>query len=71
LAAILTFHVVPGRVEARAAITAGKAKTLQGQEVEFAIVDGRVTVNGANVIGSDLSAKNGVVHVLDAVILPQ
>jgi transforming growth factor-beta-induced protein len=71
LAAILTYHVVPGRVEARAAITAGKAKTLQGQEVEFSIVDGRMNVNGAAVLGNDLGAKNGIVHVIDSVILPK
>lgn len=70
LAAILTFHVVPGRVDARTAITAGKAKTLQGQEVEFAIADGQMTVQGARVIGNDIGAKNGMVHVIDAVILP-
>jgi uncharacterized surface protein with fasciclin (FAS1) repeats len=71
LAAILKFHVVAGRVDARSAVTAGSAKTLQGQTIEIGIVDGRITVEGAHVIGSDLNAKNGVVHVLDAVILPR
>ncbi|MBK8978369.1 MAG: fasciclin domain-containing protein [Planctomycetes bacterium] len=70
LAAILQLHVVPGRVDARSAIVAGEATSLQGGTLHFAIVDGRMQVNGANVVGSDLRASNGIVHVIDHVILP-
>ena len=70
LQTILKYHVVAGRVDARAAIGAGKAATLMGQELTFEIREGRLCVNGANVVANDLPARNGVVHVIDAVILP-
>ncbi|MEO0649729.1 MAG: fasciclin domain-containing protein, partial [Planctomycetota bacterium] len=71
LAAILKFHVVPGRISARAAVGAGVAETLQGQSVRIAITDGRLTVGGATVVASDVDATNGVIHVIDTVLLPQ
>jgi transforming growth factor-beta-induced protein len=70
LAAILTYHVVPGRVFATDAIKAGRAETLQGEDVIFDIREGRMTVNGAAITGTDINASNGVVHVIDRVILP-
>ncbi|MEO0481192.1 MAG: fasciclin domain-containing protein [Planctomycetota bacterium] len=67
---ILLFHVVAGAVDARSAVVAGNAETLQGQSVEFGIDNGRLTVQNANIIGTDLKASNGIVHVIDTVILP-
>ena len=46
------------------------AKTAQGKELKIAVKDGKVTVNGANVVKTDIMCKNGVVHVIDAVLLP-
>lgn len=71
LAAILKFHVVPGRVKA-ADVTGKKlnAKTAEGREVAIDGTDG-VTVGGAKVTQADIIATNGVIHVIDTVILPQ
>ncbi|MBN2491011.1 MAG: fasciclin domain-containing protein [Planctomycetes bacterium] len=71
LESILKFHVIPGRIYSPDAMKAGSAKTLQGGSVEFEMKDGEVYVNGAKVIRTDLDATNGVIHVIDAVILPQ
>lgn len=68
LAKILTYHVVPGTVLA-ADIADGDVATVEGQNVTLSTANG-VTVNGANVISADIVADNGVVHVIDAVILP-
>lgn len=68
LAEILTYHVVSGEVLA-ADVTAGEVATVQGEEITLAVDDG-VTVNGANVIATDVLASNGVIHVIDAVIIP-
>jgi uncharacterized surface protein with fasciclin (FAS1) repeats len=68
LVKILTYHVVPGQVMA-ADVTDGDVATVEGQTVTLSTVDG-VTVNGANVIGADVVASNGVIHVIDAVIVP-
>ncbi len=71
LRAILTYHVVPGRVYARDAVGAQRATTLQGDAVRVGIDSGRLTVNGANVVNTDIEASNGVIHVIDSVILPE
>ena len=71
LVAILTYHVVPGKV--MAADVAGKdqmVKTVQGGEIDVNGKDG-VTVNGAKVIKADIVTDNGVIHVIDAVIMPK
>lgn len=68
LTKILTYHVVPGAVMA-ADVTDGEVATVEGQTVTLSTVDG-VTVNGAKVIQADVAADNGVIHVIDAVILP-
>lgn len=70
LAAVLKYHVIPGRVYADDAVTARSATTLQGGKVYFDIRNGRLTVNRANVISTDIDASNGVVHVIDTVIMP-
>lgn len=67
---ILTYHVIPGRVFAADAIKAGSAKTVQGGEVNFAISEARLVVNNATIIGTDVDASNGVIHIIDSVLLP-
>jgi uncharacterized surface protein with fasciclin (FAS1) repeats len=71
LVKILTYHVVPGRVYARDAVGAQRATTLQGGAVRVGIDNGRLTVDGANVVNSDIEASNGVIQVIDSVILPE
>jgi transforming growth factor-beta-induced protein len=71
LVAILTYHVVPGRVYARDAVTAGTAKTVNGQTIAINIDGGSLTVDSANIVATDIDASNGVIHVIDQVILPQ
>lgn len=72
LAALLTYHVVPGKVTAKDAIALdGKsAKTVNGKEIKISVVDGKVKIDGATVIKADVDATNGVIHVIDAVIMP-
>ena len=71
LTGILTFHVVAGNVMSGDLSDGQVVTTLNGQTLTIAITDGKVTVNGANVIAADLAGTNGVVHVIDAVLLPQ
>jgi len=68
LVKILTYHVVSGMVMA-ADVTDGDVATIEGQSIKLATKDG-VTVNGAKVVQADVMADNGVIHVIDAVILP-
>ncbi|MEM8781737.1 MAG: fasciclin domain-containing protein [Planctomycetota bacterium] len=70
LTSVLTYHVVPGNVLAAQAAAAGEAETLNGTEVSFAIDNGRLEVNDVNVIATDVRASNGVIHAIDAVLLP-
>ena len=69
LVSILTYHVVPGKVMA-ADVKTMKAKTVNGKELSIKVEDGKVTVDGAKVIKTDVAAKNGVIHVIDSVVLP-
>ena len=69
LARILTYHVVPGRVMAADVVKLSNAKTVEGSEVNIKVNDGHVKVNDANVVKTDIAASNGVIHVIDAVIL--
>nr|WP_245546046.1 fasciclin domain-containing protein [Marivirga tractuosa] len=69
LASILTYHVVAGKVMSTDLSDGMKAKTVNGAEVTIKTADG-VKVNGANVVTADVKASNGVVHVIDAVIMP-
>lgn len=70
LTAVLTYHVVPGKVMAADVVKLDSAKTVQGQSVNIVAKDGKVTINGANVLKTDIVCGNGVIHVIDAVILP-
>jgi uncharacterized surface protein with fasciclin (FAS1) repeats len=70
LTKILTYHVVPGRVLA-ADIKPGAATTVEGQPLQLAVANGAVTVNGTtNVVTADIAASNGVIHVIDSVLIP-
>jgi uncharacterized surface protein with fasciclin (FAS1) repeats len=69
LTAVLTYHVVAGKVMAKD-VKAGNVKTVQGQDITIATMGG-VTVNGAKVTATDIVASNGVIHVIDSVILPK
>ena len=69
LTAVLTYHVVPGKVMAKD-IKAGMVKTVQGSELTLATAGG-VAVNGAKVTTADIVADNGVIHVIDTVVLPK
>ncbi len=68
---ILTYHVVAGAVKAADLKDGQKIKTLQGEELTVSIKDGKVMINGANVTAADLEGTNGVVHVIDAVLMPK
>ena len=68
LAQILTYHVVSGKVMA-ADVTDGDVATVEGQTIALSTANG-VTVNGATVVSADVPASNGVIHAIDAVILP-
>ena len=71
LTAILTYHVVPGRVYAKDAVAAEAAATVQGGKVRIAIKNGQLMVNDSKVILSDIETSNGVIHVIDSVLLPR
>ena len=70
LTAVLTYHVVPGKVMAEDVVKIDSAKTVQGQTVRIVTNDGKVMVNDANVVKTDIVCQNGVIHVIDKVILP-
>ncbi len=69
LTAILTYHVVPGKVMSGDLSDGMTAETVQGETVTI-MTEGGVTVDGANVTTADIEASNGVIHVIDAVIMP-
>lgn len=71
LVAVLTYHVVPGKVYSKDLKNGMKAKTAQGSEVTITLKDGKAMVNDATVTVADIEASNGVVHVIDTVILPK
>ena len=70
LAAVLTYHVVPGKVMA-AQVKPGQVKTVQGEALLVRTSYGDVMVNDAKVVKTDIVASNGVIHVIDTVVLPQ
>ncbi|PMH02657.1 fasciclin domain-containing protein [Vibrio lentus] len=68
---ILTYHVVPGKIMAAEVMKLSSAETVQGEAVMVAIDDGNVMINTAKVVIPDVKASNGVIHVIDAVLLPK
>jgi uncharacterized surface protein with fasciclin (FAS1) repeats len=71
LVAILTYHVVPGKVMAKDVVKLHEAKTVNGKDVKIMAEGGKVMVDNANVTKTDIVCSNGVIHVIDSVILPQ
>ena len=71
LAAILTYHVVPGRVTAAEVARLEEAETVNGETVEVRADGGGVMINDARVTAADVAASNGVIHVIDTVIMPR
>jgi len=70
LQAILTYHVLSGSVDLAGALAAKQAKTVQGADVKIGFSDGRVRVNDAAILNADIQCSNGIIHVIDSVILP-
>ncbi|MEZ9658717.1 fasciclin domain-containing protein [Vibrio sp. 10N.261.52.F3] len=71
LIAVLTYHVVPGKIMASEVMKLDSAVTVQGEAVMVGIDHGNVMVNKAQVVMADVEASNGVIHVIDAVLLPK
>jgi uncharacterized surface protein with fasciclin (FAS1) repeats len=71
LTAILTYHVVPGAVKAEQVVTMSQAPSVNGQAIDISLMGGKVMVENANVTATDILASNGVIHVIDTVILPE
>lgn len=71
LAAILTYHVVAGKVMAKDAMKLHEAKTVNGEELMIKTSMGSVMINGAKVVKTDIVCSNGVIHVIDTVLLPK
>jgi uncharacterized surface protein with fasciclin (FAS1) repeats len=70
LVAVLTYHVVPGKVMAADVVKLTEAPTVQGSKPKVKVVDGAVMIDNAKVVKTDIETSNGVIHVIDAVILP-
>jgi uncharacterized surface protein with fasciclin (FAS1) repeats len=71
LVSILTYHVVSGDVTAAKVMKMTEAKTVQGQDLKIMTMDGKVMINDANVVKPDIKCSNGVIHVIDMVLMPQ
>ena len=67
---VLTYHVVPGKVMAADVVKLESAKTVQGKSVKISVDKGKVKIDGANVVKADIPCSNGVIHIIDAVLLP-
>jgi uncharacterized surface protein with fasciclin (FAS1) repeats len=70
LAAILTYHVIPGKKLAGDVVTMDKAETVQGSWIKITAINGGVMIDKATVVQTDIEATNGVIHVIDTVLLP-
>ncbi|MEG5057515.1 fasciclin domain-containing protein [Microcoleus sp. A2-C5] len=69
LVKVLTYHVVPGTVYSTS-LKSGDVKSVEGTSLKVAVAAGKVTVSGANVVKADIKASNGVIHVIDKVLIP-
>lgn len=67
---ILTYHVVAGQVTASEVVKLKTARTVNGGELKIHVADGKVTVDNAKVVQTDIIANNGVIHVIDTVVMP-
>jgi len=70
LTAILTYHVVPGKVTAADVVKLSEAKTVEGAMVTVKVNGGKVMINNATVTTADVEASDGVIHVIDTVLMP-
>lgn len=70
LQAVLTYHVVSGSVDAKTAMTLSQATTVQGEKISISLNGETVKINDASVVAADIKASNGIIHVIDTVILP-
>ena len=70
LTEVLTYHVVPGKVMAEDVVSLDSATTVQGSDVAIEVVDGNVMIDDATVVSTDIETSNGVIHVIDGVLLP-
>lgn len=70
LVAILTYHVVAGKVDSTAVVELSEATTVNGADVAIAVNNGNVKINEATVVKADIDTSNGIIHVIDTVILP-
>lgn len=71
LIAVLTYHVVAGDVTSKQVVKLTEAKTVEGQDVKISTKNGKVMINNADVVKADIQCSNGVIHVIDQVLLPQ
>ena len=71
LVAILTYHVVAGKVKAADVVKLDTATTVNGQAADIEFTGGTVRIDGATVTATDIKASNGVIHVIDTVVMPQ
>ncbi len=70
LTKVLTYHVVPGKVMAADLQPTQMVKTVEGQDLDIKVTSGAATVNGCNIVKTDIPASNGVIHVVDCVLVP-
>lgn len=71
LKSILTYHVVPGKLKAEQVLGGAKLTTVQGQALTASVKDGNPLINNAGIVKADLECSNGVIHVVDTVLLPR
>ncbi len=71
LRSLLTYHVVAGKVEAKDVVNLSTANSVEGSAISIRVVDGKVMINDATVVTADVQASNGVIHVIDTVIMPK
>ena len=71
LGSILKYHVISGEVKSDAVVKLDSAKTVNGKDVNIKVVDGKVYINDAMVTTTDIKCKNGVIHIIDTVLIPK
>jgi uncharacterized surface protein with fasciclin (FAS1) repeats len=71
LRAVLLYHVLKGKVTAAKVVKLRSVKTLNGQSLKIRVSHGKVTIGGARIVKTDIAASNGVIHVIDRVLIPR